>query len=385
MNRKQFIILLVLVIVVGAAGWIIRQHNAGSWQGGGQTLGRKLLPDLAVNDIAQIMVKSGTNEVNLVKRDNLWRVRERGDYPANFSQISDLLLKFADLKIVQSEEVEPSQLGRFELLPPGTGTNSAILVEFKDQSGRTLNSILLGKRHMRPPAGNSAFGSMNEEGWPDGRYLMVGTGAKTLAVITDPLDNVQARPAQWLSKDFLSMEKPRSISMQYPDATNSWKLTRVSETNDWQLADAKADEKLDASRVSSVISPFHSISFNDLELLGASNSINNIMMTVETFDGFTYLARIGQKQTEDYPVSFTITANLATERASAKDEKAEDKARLDKEFKQQQGKLAEKLSKERQFENWIYYLPAYSVDEILKPRGQLLAEVKTNSVSQPQK
>ncbi len=66
------------------------------------TIGQKLLPNLAVNDIAQITIQSGTNELNLAKRDNLWRVRERGDYPANFSQISDLLLKLADLKIVQT-------------------------------------------------------------------------------------------------------------------------------------------------------------------------------------------------------------------------------------------------------------------------------------------
>ena len=82
-----------------------------SWQGGGQTIGQKLLPDLPVNDIAQITIQSGTNELDLAKRDNLWRVRERDDYPANFSQISDLLLKFADLKIVQTEEIGPSQLG----------------------------------------------------------------------------------------------------------------------------------------------------------------------------------------------------------------------------------------------------------------------------------
>jgi Flp pilus assembly protein CpaB len=105
MNRKQFIILLVLVVVVGAAGLLVRQRSNNSWQGGGTAIGQKLLPNLAVNDVAQIAIKSGTNELNLVKRDNLWRVRERGDYPANFSQISEVLMKLADLKIAQTEEI----------------------------------------------------------------------------------------------------------------------------------------------------------------------------------------------------------------------------------------------------------------------------------------
>ena len=70
MNRKQFIILLVLVVVVGGAGLLVRQRGQTSWQSGGQAIGQKLLPNLAVNDIAQINIKSATGELNLAKRDN---------------------------------------------------------------------------------------------------------------------------------------------------------------------------------------------------------------------------------------------------------------------------------------------------------------------------
>ena len=89
---------------------------------------------------------------------------------------------------------------------------------------------------------------MTDEGWPDGRYVMAGAGAKTVAVISDPLDNIQPRPEQWLNKNFLTVENPRPIAMQFPEATNSWKLTRASATNDWQLADAAPGEKLDTSK-----------------------------------------------------------------------------------------------------------------------------------------
>ena len=130
MNRKQLIILLVLVVVVGAAGLLVRQRSNNSWEDGGTAIGQKLLPGLPVNDIAQITIKSGTSELNLVKRDNLWRVRERGDYPANFSQISEVLIKLGDLKVAQSEEIGQSQLGRFELLPAGPGPNTSTSVEF---------------------------------------------------------------------------------------------------------------------------------------------------------------------------------------------------------------------------------------------------------------
>ena len=77
---------------------------------------------------------------------------------------------------------------------------------------------------MKKPAANAQPGGMGDEGWPDGRYVMAGAGAKTVALISDPLDNVQPKPEQWLNKDFLSVEKPRTIAVKFPEATNSWKL-----------------------------------------------------------------------------------------------------------------------------------------------------------------
>ncbi len=74
---------------------------------------------------------------------------------------------------------------------------------------------------------------------------------------------------------------------------------------------------------------------------------------------------------------FTVSANLPAERPAAKDEKPADKAKLDKAFKDAAGQAqAEKLAKEKQFENWIYLLPTYSVDSVIKTRDQLLVERK---------
>lgn len=385
MNRKQFIILLVLVAVIGAAGLIIHQRNRQSWQSGGAAIGQKLLPNLAINDVAQITIQSGTNELDLARRDQLWRVRQRADYPANFSQISALLMKFPDMKVVQTDEVGPSQLGRFDLLPAGAEKNSGTLLAFKDQSGKTLDTLLLGKKHISQPSQNAQMGGMGNEGWPDGRYVMAGTGGKTVDVISDPLDSVEPQPAQWLDKDFLSIEKPRSIAVQFPEATNSWKLTRASETNDWQLADAQPHEKLESSKISSVTSPFSSPNFNDVAAANTFNPASNTVVTVQTFDGFNYVANIAPEQNDNYPVKFSITADLPAEPPAPKDEKPADKAKREQAFKAEHAKLAGKLAKEQQFTNWVYQLPVYMLDEILKPRHELLAEETTNSVASVKK
>jgi len=384
MNRKQLFVLLVLVVVLGVAGLVLRQRNQSAWQGSGrQGAGKKLLGDLPVNDVAAIVIKGGTNELDLVRKDNLWRVKQRNDYPASFSEISSFLLKAADLKAAQIEEIGPSQFARYKLLPPGESTNTAVLVELRDQNGKEIKSLLLGKTHMRKGEGRpSPMGEMGEnEGWPDGRYVMVGTGAKTVAVVSDPLSNLEAKPDQWLNKDFFKVEKIRSIAVAYAVATNSWKVTRETESaSDWKLAEAKPGEQLDSSKTSSFSYALNSPSFNDVlpgdtkpEQTGLDKPT---VVTIETFDNFTYTIKVGQKTNDTLPMLVAVAAQIPKERTPGKDEKAEDKAKLDKEFKEQQKKLEDKLSQEQSYGKWLFLVSNWTMDSLLKERSQLLAEKK---------
>jgi hypothetical protein len=384
MNRKQLLILLGLVVVLGIAGLALYKRNQTSWQGSGRKgAASKLLGDLPVNDIASIVIKGGTNELDLVRQDNLWRVKQRNDYPANFTEIKSFLLKAADLKAVQTEEIGPSQLGRYKLLPPGPATNTAVLLELRDQGGKVIQSLLLGKTHMRKAeAQPSPMGEMGgNEGWPDGRYVMVGTSARTLAVVSDPLSNVEAKPESWLNKDFFKVEKIRSIAVSYPVATNSWKVTRDTETaTDWKLADAKPDEKLDSSKTSGFSYALGSPSFTDV--LPADTKPEQVgldkptVVTIDTFDSFTYTLKLGQKTNDNLPMVAAVTAQIPKERTPGKDEKPEDKAKLDKEFKEKQKTFEDKLSQEQSYGKWTYLVSNWTVDSLLKERNQLMAEKK---------
>ena len=383
MNQKQLLILVVLVVALGAAGLRLYRNNQSTWQGSTKNTTQKLLGDLPVNDVAEMVIKGGTNELNLIKKDNLWRVKQRYDYPANYSEISGFLLKAADLKAVQSEEIGPSMLGRYKLLPPGPATNTAVLVELRDQNGKVIRSLLLGKSHMRKPTNQGPpMGDMaDSEGWPDGRYVMAGTGAKTVAVVSDPLSNLEAKPDQWLNKDFFKVEKIRWIAVTYPAATNSWKVTRDTESaSDWKLSEAKPGEQLDSSKTSGFSYALNSPSFNDVLAPDTKPEQTGLdkptVVTVGTFEDFTYTLKVGQKTNDTFPVTLTVAAVIPKERIPGKDEKAEDKTKLDKEFKDKQKKLEDRLAQEKAYENHIYLVSNWTLDSLLKERGQLLAEKK---------
>jgi hypothetical protein len=378
MNRNQFSLLLFLVVVLGMAGLLVyhKQNDVGKL--GDPAIGKKLLPNLPVNDIAHVVIKQGANQVNLAKKDGTWRVHERGDYPANYSEISDFLIKAADLKVVQSEQVGPSQLGRLELVA-GQGTNAALEIDLKDQNDKQLQSLLLGKKHMQKSKTPSPYGDMGDGGWPDGRYVKVGGNFDSVAVISDALSNIEPKPEQWLNKDFFKVEKIRAVSVAYSEPTNCWKLSRETETGDWKLAEAKPTEQLDASKTSSVSNPLGSPSFADLDTSSKPEQLGLDKPTVvvlDTFDNFTYTLKVGQKTNDNYPLLIAVAAQLPKERTPGKDEKAEDKDKLDKQFKEQQKKLEEKLAQEQAFQNWTYLVSSWTLDPLLKTRSQLLVEKK---------
>jgi hypothetical protein len=378
MNRNQFSLLLFLVVVLGIAGLMVYNKQNDVGKTGDASIGKKLLPNLPVNDVAHIALKQSTNQLNLAKKDGTWRVRERNDYPANYSEISDFLIKASDLKVVQSEKIGPSQLGRLELVL-NQGTNSALEVDFKDQSDKQIQAVLLGKKHMQKSKTPSPYGDMGDNGWPDGRYVQVVGNSGSVAVISDALANIEPKPEQWLRKDFFKVEKIRSVSVVFPEPTNSWKLSRDTETAEWQLADAKPTEKLDSAKTSSVSNPLSSPSFTDVDTSSKPEQLGldkPTVVTLDTFDHFTYTLKVGQKTNDNYPLLVMVSAELPKERTPGKDEKPEDKDKQDKQFKEQQKKLEEKLAQEQAFQNWTYLVSSWTLDPLLKNRSQLLVEKK---------
>ncbi len=378
MNRKQFALLFFLLVVVGLGGLMIYNRQNDYRSSGNQNLGKKLLENFPLNDVAHIALRQGSNGVNLVKQDQVWRVRERGDYPANYSELSEFLIKLGDQKVVSSEKAGASDLARLGLVP-GAATNAALVVELKDSKEKPIQTVVLGKKHLQKTNRPSPFGDMGDSGFPDGRFVKVGSSSDTVELISEPFSNIEPKPEQWLNKDFFKVDKVRAIAVEFPAATNSWKISRDTETAEWKLADAKPGEQLDSTKTSGLSNPLSAPSFNDVETSAKPEQAladKPTVVTLDTFENFSYLLKVGQKTNDNYPLAMTVSAQLPKERTAPKDEKPEDKARLDKEFKDNQKKLEDKLAQEKPYEKWVYLVSSWTLDPVLKERSQLLVEKK---------
>lgn len=375
MNRKQLTILVVLAVILGALGWLALRQKGESYRTSTVKMGDKVLPGFPLTNVTQFSIRDATNEVNLVQTDTGWTVKERGGYPANFSTIQEFLRKVWELKIVKPVTVRASRLPQLELTPPKQG--AATEVEFKNKNGKLIDTLLLGAKHMKESSGNSPFGG---GGWPDGRYLMVGTNLQSVALVSETFANIEPKPQDWLNKDFFKVEKHKSISVTTTNATNNWKIYRETETGEWKLADAKPGEKLDTGKLSSVTSALSYPSFNDVanglkpENAGFDKGVTAV---IDTFEHFTYTVKAAPKPGgDDYYLHVSVTGSFPKKRTPGKDEKPEDKAKLDKEFADNLKKLEDRLNAGEKLGKWIYVVSKWTVDPLLKTRHDLLEEKK---------
>ena len=102
-----------------------------------------------------------------------------------------------------------------------------------------------------------------------------------------------------------------------------------------------------------------------------------IVARLETFDGFLFTAKVGGKAGEENQYfQIAVSGEFPKERTPGKDEKPEDKDKLDKEFKDGLTKLQDRLKAYKAHEKWTFIVTKWTVDAFLKDRRDLLADKK---------
>ena len=370
MKPRQLSLLLVIALVLGAIGWFLFHRDARSWQSAPVSANEKVLP-FPLNDVAHITIKAESTELNLVKKEDGWVVRERADYPANFEQVSRLLQKVWNLKPAQPVPVGPSQLARLELAEPAKEGKTGTLLDLKGKDEKRIAALLVGKQYLKKS--NQSFGPGS---FPAGRYVMPEDGSKRVFLVADAFQDLLPKPERWLDHGFVKIEKPKSIAIAGTAATQQWKFQRATESADWKFADAKPGEEIDPNKVSGLTSSISNLSFADVLDPKATPESTGLdkpsTATIETFDGFTYSLAIGKLTDDKYPMTLFVAAALRAQREATPNEKAEDKKKLDDEFSARKKTLEEKLAKEKKFEGRPFLVNKLSIDQLLKNRTDLI-------------
>ncbi|HYH43654.1 MAG TPA: DUF4340 domain-containing protein [Burkholderiales bacterium] len=372
MNRKQFLLLVIALAILGGVGLAIFWKDVDDYRASGSKIGAKLLPGLKVADVALIELRDAKAGVTLVRKENHWVVQEREGYPADFKAISDLIIKLSDLKITQADSVGESLLPRVELVVPGKGDGSGTLVELKDAAGKTLQSVVLGRTVLKKDPGNPLPAAA--DGVPAGRYVRVLSGKEQVVVVSDPLTNAAAQPGRWLDKDFAKIERVKTLTVT---GENGWKITRDLEWGQWKFAGGGGD--LDASAAVGAVNGLGQLSFNDVVPAKPEDEGGVTTVVAETFDNLTYTLKFAKRKAgPDYLVNVSAAGEppAAREIEKGDKEKPEDKERRDKDYAESRKRLELRVARDKARSAWNYVVEAKQIEPFLKSRAQMIAQRK---------
>ncbi len=377
MNRKQFAILVVVLaaLVAASAGIVLSERRGNS--GDSARVGQKAVPGLEVSAVAEIAIRGASGEVHLVRDAAGWKVRERADFPADVERIGDLLIKLAELKVVQAERLPESQRARLQLIEPKDriAKDAGTAVELKGADGKVLAQVLLGKIVFRRSE-VAALGA-RDQGLPSGRYLTVGANSADMLVVSEPFTSAEPKADAWLAKDLIRAERVKSIQSLGPDGRQRWMMVRDNDEDQWRFAGSK--ERPDLQKATDAAGSLGWMNLVDVvaDPAGTETGLSrSTVIKAETFDNLAYTVRIGNKAGDNYYVAVAVSGEPPAARVPGKGEKAEDKEKKDKEFSEHRKRLMEQVERERKLDGWRYLVARVGVEPLLRDRAQLLPDRK---------
>ena len=383
MNRKSFLILLGLVAVLGGAGMLLFWNDLSAWRKSDAKIGAKLFEKVAVSEIAQIKLTDGKGSVQLVIKDKRWVVEQRNGYGANTQDIGDLLIKLSELKVVQTEAVGATLLPRLNLVEPDAKGGDAKAIEAMgtqlelfDATGKSAASILLGKKVIKIEDSPLPIKPQT----PVGRYVLM-PGSATVLVVSDALVVADANAGRWLAKSFFKAERIRSLAVSGEGA--QWKISRPEEYGQWKFAEGGGE--LDASAAVGAVNALTGLSFSDVAVDVKAEALAKARSFVaETYDNLVYTVKVAKRaEGDDYYLSVAISGEPPRERKPEKGEKAEDKARLDKQFAETLVKLDERVKAEKELGTWTFVVAGKTLEPLLKDRAALIAKPRQPGAGGP--
>lgn len=373
MNRKQFVLVLLALCIIGGAGLALFRRNEKTWNVHGAKVGEYVLPHFDPNAVAAIHIKAGKQDFVVLRTNGVWRVPSRFDYPANFSQISDLLLDVKRLKVSESELIGPSLRARVDLNDPAPAPGCGELVEFEDEHGKVLSSLLLGRKHDRPQKENEPLGM---RGWFDGRYVLVPSEPDNVLLVPSELPGAAASPGGWLDHTFFKIENVKFVGHVSPDPRNNWELSRETPTSKWVLNGLNPGESLNRDHVAQATEMWEFPTFKDLDTTNITMSEVGMdkpdVDTVVTFDNIAYTIKVGKPLADGSRcMTMSIAADFSAPRVASPDETPEEKKRLDDEFEARKKTLQEKVAKERAFSQYVFLTEDW-LNVVVRDRSQMV-------------
>ena len=386
MSRNALIVLLLLALGLGGGALYVLRDSAsapgsaaGSPGAAAPTApGAPLLPQLKAAEVARITIREPKATLTLEKKNERWVITERGGYPADLDKVTELVVKAIELKVGQSEAIGEKDRVRMQLAAPAaaaapataaaapaTAEGAATSVVFASADGKALAELWLGKKYFKTAPDDAA------KALGDGRFVMLPSDAARVIIVSEPLKQATAEAKEWIARDGIAIENPKSIEVKGADA--NYKLSRAILDTPWQL-DGKGGT-LDASRAGAAANALARLEIEDVAAAGADTGLDKgHEVAVSTYDGLDYRLKVGRLEGTRYFVQVAVEGDAKRIAPSAPpNDTPENKEKRDKAFAEETKRLTERIAREKALAPFTVMMAKAKFDDLLKKRAALLA------------
>jgi len=169
--------------------WWLRAGQIGDTTLMNESLPERLLPDFAqqLDSVSSVTVKdSQAGIVTLALQDELWRVTEKLDYPADQSKVKSLLIDLSEAQPVETKTSNPEFYSRLGLRDIDDSDSQAHQIQFEGAASTV--GVLVGKT--TPRFGGSSYARNSE---------------KAQSWLVTPSIKVSTELDEWLDKNVLDV------------------------------------------------------------------------------------------------------------------------------------------------------------------------------------
>ena len=378
---------LSTLAVIAAVLIIVAVFMAEQQESGAPPTGQPVFPELktVINDVTELSLATQSGTITLHRQENIWRVKEKYDYPADLGTVRETLIGLAELTTLEPKTRKPELYEKLGLQDVDAEGSLSTGITLKDATGETVAAAIIGND--RPVQGKSG----NTE-------LFIRKAGDPQTWLVQGRLTVEKNPGKWLDKELTQIEtkRVRRLTVTHPDKTRLVVEKAKPTDLDYQVAHLPEGLEIESQfTVNNIVSTVTSLSLDDVQPASEIPFDGQQVVTAvfETFDGLQGTVQLLPKDDKNYvTISAVFNADLVwkpepkKEPESEKESEPQDAEQTEVEAQDQEA-LAEpeqpKIKPEAEVKaeiealnkrvgDWVYVIPKFRADTLLKKPQDLL-------------
>ncbi len=378
---------LSMLAIIAAVLIIVAVFMAEQQEPGTPTTGQPVFPELetVINDVTELSVATQSGTITLYRQENIWRVKEKYDYPADLGAVRETLIGLAELTTLEPKTRKPELYEKLGLQDVEAEGSLSTGITLKDATDNTVAAAVIGDD--RPAQGKSGY-----------KELFIRKAGDPQTWLVQGRLTVEKNPGKWLDKGLTQIEtkRVRRLVVTHPDKTRL--VVEKAKPTDLNYQVANLPEGLEIESqftVNNIVSTVTSLSLDDIKPQNEVPFDDQPVRTAvfETFDGLQGTVQLLPKDEKTYvTISAIFNAGLVwkpePEREAEPEKESEPQAgeqsdvdTQDKEvdINPEQPKIKSEAEVKAEIEalnkrvgDWVYVIPKFRADTLLKKPQDLL-------------